>query len=110
MQSNSSKKSTCLGAILMLTTLSLSSCADNARIQECKNIKKIISTNSAEVVELSKEQKPYSRYDIKRAELQLQKQRFTKRTGNWSKTIKLNVVSKSFKLAVTHRNFKAHSI
>jgi cytochrome c556 len=73
MQANSIKKLAYLGVILILTTLSLSSCTDNARAQECKNIKKLIATNSSEIVEISKEQKPYSAYDIKRAELQLQK-------------------------------------
>lgn len=73
MQANSIKNSAYLGTILILATLYLSSCADNARIQECKNIRKLIATNSSEIVEISKEQKPYSSYNLKHAELQLQK-------------------------------------
>jgi hypothetical protein len=58
MQANLNKKLAYLGAILMLATLS--SCSDNARAQECSNMKTMIDKNNAEITSMSSKQKPFS--------------------------------------------------
>jgi hypothetical protein len=79
MQQNPINKSVYLLAIPMLIALLLSSCGDNARAQECKNMRKLIAAKSKEVVEISESQKPYARYNaqaidlFKHTELEAQK-------------------------------------
>jgi hypothetical protein len=58
MQTNLNKKLAYLGVSLMFATLY--SCGDNARAQECSNIKTIIDKNNTDISSMRSTQKPFS--------------------------------------------------
>jgi hypothetical protein len=77
------KKQIKIGYLLtFLVLVNLSSCADSTHIQECKNMKKIILANNAEIARIYKEQQPLSSGNIQRAELDIRRAQIQEKNSN----------------------------